>query len=232
MQSSIPRRFWPGVASALAIGALIVAAPVASAHEHREVGEYTFNVGFMEEPALVNQPNGIFLEVVKSGEHADDEGEEDDGHGGAPVEGLHETLTAEISYAGETKEVELREVFDIPGRYTADIIPTQEGTYTFRFFGTVEGTEVDESFTGGPDTFSEVESTANIAFPSAGIDSENNSAVADAEDAADSARTLAIVGIIAGVLGLAVGAAGLMMAMAARSTRAAVSGTTVRQTGD
>jgi hypothetical protein len=196
---------------------LLVSPRPAAAHEHREVGEYEFSVGFMNEPALVNEPNGLILEISKpTGEHA--EGEEgDEGEAGTPVEGLEETLEAEIAYGGETKPLELRPVFNTPGAYTADVIPTAIGAYTFRIFGSLDGTEIDESFTSGPETFAEVTGTDAIAFPAAGGDTAPSSAALDAEEAADSARTLAIVGIGVGFLGLAAGAAGLLAARNART---------------
>src|SRR5690606_4850257 len=108
---------------------------------------------------------------------------------------------AEIIYGGETMPLELRAVFNAPGRYTADVLPTATGAYTFRIFGTIEGTEIDERFTSGPDTFSEIESKDAIMFP-AGTSGESGSSASDAQDTADSARTLAIVALIAGVLGI------------------------------
>lgn len=222
---SIPRSARLGAASIVALVTLLFSVGVASAHEHREVGEYSLTVGFMSEPALVGEPNGISLEVIKG--HV--EGDEDSG---TPVEGLAETLKAEVTFAGESKQVDLRGVFGTPGAYKADIIPTQEGAYTFRFFGTIEGTDIDESFTSGPETFSEAQSTDSISFPAA-TEADGGSAVADAEDKADSARTLAIVGIVAGVLGLAAGAAGMLMAMNAKSARATgATTTTVPESGD
>jgi len=196
-----------GITSIIVLVSLVFSGGVANAHEHREVGEYILTVGFSSEPALVNEPNGVSLEVISGDEET-----------GTPVEGLAETLNAEITYAGETKQVELAAVFNAPGAYEANLIPTQEGAYTFRFFGTIEGVEIDESFTSGPDTFSEVLSTATISFPAA--TEAGNDAAADAQDDADSARTLAIIGIVVGVLGLAAGAASIAMAMNARTARA------------
>lgn len=210
------------LAASLSVVLLLGLAATASAHEHREVGEYELTVGFAEEPALINEPNGLSLDVQLG--HSDD---------GTPVEGLQETLDAEITYAGETKNLELRARFGQPGAYIADVFPTAEGAYTFRIFGTIEGIEIDESFTSGPETFSEVVSTSDIAFPATegGTDDGGSNAASKAQDTADSARTLAIVGIIASVLGLAAGLAGAMMAMNARSARA-TSGTVTRETGD
>jgi len=201
---------------------LLGLAATASAHEHREVGDYELTVGFTGEPALVNEPNGLDLRVQLG--HGDD---------GTPVEGLQDTLDAEISFAGETKELELRARFGQPGAYTSDIIPTAEGAYTFRIVGTIEGMEIDETFTSGPETFAEVQSTDEIAFPAVetGADDGSSSAVSEAQDTADSARTLAIIGIIVGVLGLAAGAAGVMMALNARSAQT-TTGTATREAGD
>lgn len=181
---------------------------VASAHEHREVGEFTMVVGFRMEPALVDEPNGLDLRVER-------------GHGDAaePVEGLAQTLQAEIMYGGETMPLTIRGVFNAPGRYTADVIPTSTGTYTFRVFGTIEGTEIDESFTGGPDTFSEVAAKTPISFPAPEADGASGSA-ADAQDTADTAQMLGIVAIVIGVLGLGAGLAALMMARGSRTQTA------------
>lgn len=182
----------------------------ARAHEGREVGPYELTVGFSGEPALVNEPNGLYLLVHRAGDET------------ATIEGLQDTLQVEISYAGETKPLEIRPVLDEPGNYTADIYPTAVGAYTFRIFGTIESTQIDESFTSGPETFAEIESPAAIAIPSIPDDATGGSGTAsDAQDTADSARTLAIVGIIIGVLGLAAGAAGTMMAINARGVRSA-----------
>ena len=223
VQTRMPSRYALRLllASVLVVMLLAATAPAADAHEHREVGEYSFSVGFIEEPALVNEPNGLILEISR---HTGEEGEAEEGEEeeGTPIEGLEETLEAEISYAAETKPLELRPLFGAPGAYTADVIPTAIGAYTFRIFGTIEGMEVDESFTSGPETFSEVEAIDELTFPAAGTDAsegDSGGATTDAQDAADSARTLAIGGIIVGLLGLAAGGAGIVMAMNARAQR-------------
>jgi hypothetical protein len=211
------------LAGSLAFVLLIALAMTASAHEHREVGDYELTVGFSVEPALINEPNGLSLAVQV--------GTEDDG---PPVEGLQETLEAEVTYAGETKPLELRARFGQPGSYIADIFPTAEGAYTFRIFGTIEGMEIDESFTSGPETFSEVESTGDIAFPAAATDDggDADAAVAEAQDAADSARTLAIIGITLSVISLAAVAGGVIGVMKAARAGRASSGPVTRQADD
>lgn len=220
MNAAIIRRM---LALSLAGVLLLGLAATASAHEHREVGEYELTVGFSVEPALINEPNGLSLDVQLG--HGDD---------GTPVEGLQETLQAEISFASETKELELRASFGQPGSYTADVFPTAEGAYTFRIFGTIEDMAIDESFTSGPDTFAEVESVSAIAFPAV-EDSTNDggsAAVSDAQDTADSARTLAIIGIIMGALSVAAVAGGAIgVRKAARAARMPID-TAPREAGD
>lgn len=192
-----------GLVALLTVVATIAAGTLrASAHEHREVGEYMFVVGFNEEPALQGQPNALILEVH--------EGPGDDG---APVEGLEDTLEATIIHGEERMQLDLRPMWNTPGSYLGDVIPVATGTYSFQITGTINGTEVDETFTGGPETFSEVGSAEAISFPAADDgDAEADSAVQDAQDAADSARMLAIVGILIGVVGVGAGLAGAMAA--------------------
>jgi hypothetical protein len=198
-------------AGLVALLALALGVAGVSAHEHREVGDYELTVGFWTEPAIVDEPNGLSLDVQLG--HGDE---------GTPVEGLEETLQAEVAFGGQTMPLELSAAFGMPGRYRADFIPTEPGTYSFRIFGSIEGMELDETFTGGPDTFSEVESKDALNFPPvADSGAETAAAVTDAQDTADSARTLAIIGIIAGVIGIAVGVGGFMMARSARQSSGA-----------
>ncbi len=192
---------------------LLLNVSIVSAHEHREVGDYTFVVGFSEEPALVDEPNGLSLTVHQGGED------------GTPVEGLADTLQAEIIYGDETMPLELRPQFGQPGAYTADVIPTETGTYSFRIFGSIEGTEIDETFTGGPETFSEVEPKDAISFPSKATGSE-----ATGDD--NGSDTLAIAAIVLGSLGLLAGIAGVMMAMSARNAQPRRSTVTASEVGD
>ena len=206
MSRSLPAGRRLAAAGLAALIAVALTTAVAGAHEHREVGEYEFTVGFTNEPAISDFPNGLDLRVQLG--HGDE---------GTPVEGLDETLQAEIIFGGETRELELRAAFGEPGSYVADVIPTEPGTYSFHIFGTVEGTEIDETFTGGPDTFSEVEDSAVLDFPAAAASGTDAATLAeDAQDTADTAQILAIVGIIAGIIGIALGIVG---ALAVRNAR-------------
>src|ERR687885_1035219 len=139
----------------LALGALLpLAAPGAAlAHERRNVGPYTFVVGFTGEPALVGQPNGIDLRISNTAD-------------GSPVTGADKTLKAAIAFGGgQPKEFPLRAVFGRDGAYTADLIPTKAGSYIFTFTGTINGTPVNEKFESGPGRFDDVQDTAKLQFP-------------------------------------------------------------------
>jgi hypothetical protein len=54
-----------------------------------------------------------------------------------------------------------------PGSYTAAVIPTAAGDYSFHIFGTINGDQVDETFTSGPNTFDTVTDAATLQFPKA-----------------------------------------------------------------
>jgi len=127
---------------------------LAEAHERRDVAKYEFVVGWTGEPAFEAQKNGIDLRIsVKAT--------------GEPVAGAEQTLKVEVIFGAERKELRLRGVFQAPGRYTADLVPTREGNYRFRFFGAIEGVEVNETFDSADKKFHGVESLRAIQFPAA-----------------------------------------------------------------
>jgi hypothetical protein len=169
-----------------------------SAHESREVGEYTFTVGFLDEPVYSGQKSGLDLRVARGGE---------------PVEGLEETLEAEVTFGGQSRTLEISPVFNQPGAYQSVFFPTAAGPYTFHVFGDVEGQAVDESFTSGPETFSEVQDVAGgqfpVQFPATG------DIVRDAEAGADAAST-ATIALVLGGAGLVAGLVALGVALARR----------------
>jgi hypothetical protein len=177
---------------------MIGAAP-ALAHGHRGQGDMEFTVGWAIEPALVGQPNAVQLELV---------------HDGAPVAGAEKTLKVTVSIGSEsTDPLQLDTVFDSPGEYRADVIPTVIGGYTFHFTGTVDGEKVDQTFVSPKDGFDEVEGTSDIAFPKkaptntelaeklASVQRE----AADANTAAVRARFIGFVGVLIAIAGIGLG---------------------------
>ena len=199
-------------ALALAVSMLVSVVGLASAHEHRDVGPYTLTVGFRNEPAIADEPNGLDLRVMQG-----------EGQDAKPVEGLEKTLKAEVLFGGQRMPLTLRAVYGKPGSYTADFIPTQPGDYTFHIFGTINGTSVDERFTSSPTTFSPVQDRSTLTFPAAA--EPPLAAVHDmtmqAQHTADQARLLGIAGLVVGVLGLIAGLGGLLTARRAQAMRPA-----------
>jgi hypothetical protein len=184
-----------GIGLALAVGAIVDVL----AHVEIDVGDgqYVMEVGFRDEPAYLGQPNALALRVEQYATG-----------GTEPVNDLAATLSAEVSKDGQVMNLSLVPVGD--GEYEATFVPTATGDYTFRISGTIGEATVDESVTSGPTTFNSVEPLSAIAFPQPLPDPvQLQAAVADANAAATTARTLGVVGIVVGVLGLILGALAL-----------------------
>ena len=190
----------PGL-DARGIGMALLAAMPGAALAHVEIdvgdGQYVMEVGFRDEPAYLGQPNALALSVEQYATG-----------GTEPVNDLAATLSAEVSRDGQVMSLPLVPVGE--GEYEAAFVPTATGDYTFRISGTIGEATVDESVTSGPTTFNSVEPLSAIEFPQSLPDPvQLQTAVADANAAAATARTLGIAGVIAGVLGLILGALAL-----------------------
>jgi hypothetical protein len=182
----------------MAIAAAVMPGSV-MAHVEIDVGDgqYVMEVGFRDEPAYLGQPNALALRV-----------EEYATGGTEPVNDLAATLSAEVSKEGQEMTLPLVPVGE--GEYEAAFVPTVTGDYTFRISGAIGEATVDESVTSGPTTFNSVEPLSTIEFPQPLPDPvQLQTAVAGANAAASTARTLGVVGIVAGVLGLILGALAL-----------------------
>jgi len=174
-------------------------------------------VGWGTEPALAGQVNSALILLV---------------HHGEPVVDLGDTLEFEVTFGDQTQQFPIEPFFEpgefgTPGDYRAWFIPTRPGEYTFHFFGTIDGEEVDETFTPGPGGFEEVESSQPIQFPeqdpSTGelaerIDREVprlTNSVGDVQTAANAAADDASSANTLGLIGLILGSVALILAIAA-----------------
>jgi hypothetical protein len=182
------------IGRAAALGAVltaVVGTGTVAAHESREVGDLTMVVGFLDEPVYVGQKSGLDLRISR--------GEE-------PVEGLEETLQAEVIFEDQARALEISPSFGDPGAYRSVFIPTAAGPYTFRIFGEVDGESIDESFTAGPDTFGEIQDTAGnqfpVVLPAAADVARDAEAGAGAATTATLALGLGAAGLVAGVVAL------------------------------
>lgn len=216
---------WVVVAAMLAF-----AAGPASAHEERDVGPYTFAVGFGQEPAYAGQPNSVQLFLSRNGK---------------PVNDLGDSLSVSVAFGDQSMDLSIEPFFETgefgtPGDYRAWFIPTRAGQYTFHFTGSIGGQKVDETFTSGPKTFDDVVSPTDAEFPvqdptngeladrisreipridSAIADAKSAAlrSLASASDDAKGAKTLGLVGIVVGGLGLIAGISGVAMARRRRA---------------
>lgn len=187
-----------GAAAAGALVALLTLPSVVAAHEVRQVGDYQFVVGFIDEPVFTDQKSGLEFQVTRGDE---------------PVEGLEESLEAEVIFSGETRALPLEPRFGEPGWYQSVFFPTAAGPYTFHITGEIDGHGVDESFTAGPDTFGEVQDATSGQFPVAFPATAD--VVRDAQAGA-AARTTATIALAAGGAGLLAGLVALGLTLSRR----------------
>jgi hypothetical protein len=177
----------------------LLAPLTASAHEEVNVGKYTLEIGWVNEPVLLGESNGVFLSVGNS-------------ETGEPVEGLT-TLQVAITTGGQTRDLELHPLGeDAPGQYAADFIPTVRGQYTVKLTGKIEEQDVDLT-----QEIEEVEVAEDYQFPVTlpslpemskqltDLQAENQSLRASAT----LNQWLAMGGIVLGLAGLAVGVVSL-----------------------
>ncbi len=160
-------------------------------------GRYAVEVGFQNEPAYLGQPNALYVKVsaYRTG-------------GTEPVDGLADSLVAEVEKEGQSRELPL--VPQGEGEYLGVFHPTAVGDYTFRLSGEIEGSSVEIEETSSPTTFDSVEPVTAVQFPQPLPAVTDLAAQATAaEAAAATARTLGIAGVAMGALGVIVGGVAL-----------------------
>lgn len=128
--------------------ALFVNHQTAFAHESVTVGDYTIEVGWLDEPPVVGQQNAIVVNVSK--------GEDEE-----PVEDVS-TLEVSIAYGGQSRTLTLQPLGeDTPGQFAAPILPTVPGEYKIIFGGKLGDTDVNVDV--HPE---EVQGADTLQFPS------------------------------------------------------------------
>ncbi|HEX8941319.1 MAG TPA: hypothetical protein VF763_14280 [Candidatus Limnocylindrales bacterium] len=226
-----PRRVVIPLAAVLSLLALAVPT-AASAHVVQRFGPYTLAIGWLHEPTYVGVENAVQV-IVKdaAGKSVDD----------IPADQFHVTVSA----AGQSSDpLPLNASFDpdtglgTPGEYTAVVIPTLAGDYTFHLVGTVHGQQVDASVTSSDKTFDSVRDPSEAQFPAKlppvgdlaarveRVDQRASAAGAAGQQAAAAAsaaqraadRAL-VIGTGLGVLGLLVGLVAVGLALRAGRRR-------------
>lgn len=189
----------------LLVGALAVSGPV-SAHEHVEVGEYEFTVGWREEPAVVGVLNGLDLGI--------EEHRSDGSH--RPVEGVQANLTAVLRFGSSSVVKDLEPQFGQPGWYTFDVIPTREGSYSVQLTGTLNTTAIDVTV-----DLDDVRAASSVQFPQTEPGpSELQGQIVQLNGQLASLQTLLTLVTAVSIVAIAVGLAGLgLFVRATRRTR-------------
>jgi hypothetical protein len=179
---------------AVVVLAALVALPLtASAHEEIDSGDYHFEIGWVNEPVVLGQRNGLDLFVATK----------DD-----PEVGLADisTLTFTVEYGGVNKSFDIVPVEGEDGHYIAPFVPTRQGQYTFHITGSIQGESIDVSVEPEevitPDSVSFPESLASAAEMTAQIET--------AQGQMRTAKTFGIVGIVLGLIGTGLGAGALL----------------------
>jgi hypothetical protein len=119
--------------SALLIAILmaLVVISIASAHTTVHNGPYNVEIGWLDEPPIVGQMNGIIMNLSTNDTAA------------TMVTTSTSGLTMTVSYGGQSKVLTLQPLAeDTPGQYVAPILPTVAGLYTVDVTGTLGTTAV------------------------------------------------------------------------------------------
>ena len=173
----------------------LLAAPSATfAHERRTIasGKYDVVVGWDVEPAYVGQKNAVSIRISKPGTDP-----------AQPVLGAEKTLSVDVRQGSTTRNFPLRTVFNQPGSYLADILPTRDGDIQFTFKGTIGDDQVNEQFDSADGKFDKIAPTTDLQFPVAAPDPvQVNAELQSARSAVATAQTVGTIGAGLGALGL------------------------------
>ena len=119
------------------------------AHVEVVFGDISIVGGWIDEPPLVNQLNGIVLTITQVSN-------------GQPVNNALAQLDITVQKGAETRPLEFQPAEEA-GTYTATILPTQTGQYAVVMRGTISGQAID-----GQIEIEDVEDTARFTFPPTG----------------------------------------------------------------
>ena len=123
----------------------------AEAHTAKTFGNITVKIGWVNEPPLVGDTNGIQIFVYNGTSDS------------APpiADTALDNMTVTVQYGGQTKTMDFEASDDTPGQYDSTIIPTQPGTYNVIIKGTIDGVTIPPTTY----TFEQVEAKDKYNFP-------------------------------------------------------------------
>jgi hypothetical protein len=137
--------------ASLVFGSLLVAPGVVHGHQrqllHVGQADYLLVIGSLNEPVYTGDKTGVDLTVL-----VPDPADPMDSRAQQvkPIEGLEKTLKVEVKAGPHARVFELYPRFREPGKYDAVFYPTVATTYSYRVFGTLNGTPFDVTFACNP----------------------------------------------------------------------------------
>jgi len=133
---------------------------VSFAHTSKTFGNTTIEIGWLTEPPLASDLNGVTVQV-----NNESNGEQ------SPVLNALANLTISAKYGTISKPLDFQPSPTTDGGYEAKILPTRVGPYIIVAQGDVKGQKVDGEF-----KIEDVESKSIYSFPDSSIDttSSNN----------------------------------------------------------
>jgi hypothetical protein len=168
------------LAGLLALLGLILNIQLVLAHESISAGDYEIVYGWVSEPPVAGQSNGIEIHVSKNST-----GE------AQPVEDVS-SLIVTLAYGGQSKELAFEALGEHnPGEFQAPVLPTIPGQYTLHFSGRLDETTFVDAI-AEPE---EVQPADTLAFP-------NVDATQPEAGGFGRVEWIAIAGLISGLAGL------------------------------
>jgi hypothetical protein len=182
---------------ALAVAGQLLLAATASAHVTKVSGPFRVEFGWGSEPALAGSANFVDVKVSNAA--------------GVPVSAGAGALDAQVSFGAARVTLPLLPG-EVPGAYSATLVPTRPGTYSFRISGELAGRPVEVAATCSEATFECVDPVTEVEFP---VKDPPVSDIAQrlsrelpraqqSGDTADQARLIAIAAIALAAIALAV----------------------------
>lgn len=190
----------------------------AYAHTIDSVGPYRLEIGWLHEPAISQETNGIALDINEFDPTLAPEKQSFDPKKG--VEGLEKDLKLELVYKTEKIILKLTPDHNTPGKYYSFVDPTVSGFYQLNILGKIGETTVSKSMHPP-----KVEERAYIEFPEPSDKTQqqiiegHTSLIDEINSLKDDIKRIEGSNQIAGIgyIGIGLGMAGIVIAVIALS---------------
>jgi hypothetical protein len=129
-----------------------------SAHISKTYGNFTLEVGWMNEPPLVGEINNAIIQVNETA-----------GSSSTAVRNALSNINIMVKYGGVTKPLDFVPSEQAEGLYEAEIIPTRIGSYSLLLNGTIKS----QNILNAEIPLDFVEGKAKLSFPDTGNPSDS-----------------------------------------------------------